>query len=343
MEQHQLMQIDQPSGVDMVNRRDASQKKPAGWAGWQRAIFACALCIIAQVAFAGTLAPRNFDSPEEGVSALVKSIRSHDVAEMRSILGPDGDKLVNSGDEVADRQNREAFIKSYDQAHKLLPDSDRQVTLVIGENEWPLPIPLVKSDKGWFFDTQQGDDEILARRVGRNELSAVQVLLEIVDSEREYAALNRKDDGIPEYAAKIVSAPGKRDGLYWPTAENEPQSPIGELLAAAANEGYTDANSIQLAPYHGYLYRILTKQGESAKGGEYDYFSGDRMTRGFAAIAYPARYGASGMTTFIVSQDGNVYEKDLGKDTEEVASRITSFNPDPSWRLSKLPDQSVAP
>lgn len=305
--------------------------------GWQGKIFALALCFFTQLALAETAAPRFFANPEVGVSALVEAVRSHDQAKMKEILGPDGDKLVSSGDGVADNKGREGFIRAYDESHQLVPDGDRQLTLVIGKKEWPLPIPLVKSDEGWFFDTQQGDDEILARRIGRNEISAIQVSLEIVDAEREYAALNRKDDGMPEYAARIISSPGKKDGLYWPTAENEPQSPIGELLAAAANEGYSDETSIQLTPYHGYLYRILDRQGENAKGGEFDYFVNGRMTRGFAVIAYPARYGASGVMTFITNDDGYVYEKNLGKDTEAIAAGITSFNPDASWKLSRLP------
>jgi len=195
-----------------------------------------------------------------------------------------------------------------------------------------MPIPLVKSDGGWRFDTQQGEKEILARRIGRNEMAAIQVCLAIVDAEREYATLDLDSDGIPEYAPKFVSAPGKRDGLYWQTKTDDPLSPLGPLLATATQEGYTRSASRPLAPYHGYFYRILTRQGKDAPGGAYDYFVNGKMIGGFAVIAYPARYGASGVMSFIVNHDGVVYEKDLGKNTAAIASKMTTFNPDASWK-----------
>lgn len=301
-------------------------------AGWWKKWIALALCLMTQMALAETVEQKTFASPEEGVSALVDAVRTHNQAKMSEILGPKGDMLINSGDEVSDKKGRESFLKAYTQSHRLQIDSVKQVTLVIGNNGWPLPIPLVKTDKGWLFDTDQGDDEILARRIGRNELSAVQVMLEITDSQREYAALNRSEEGKPVYAARIISTPGKHDGLYWPTSGNEPVSPIGELLAAAADEGYAGDSSFQTAPYHGYLFRILSSQDKSAKGGAYDYVENGRMTRGFAAIGYPARYGASGVMTFMVNHDGQVFEKNLGSDTEKIAARMKAFDPDSSWR-----------
>lgn len=327
------MHNDRPSGVEMeMTHNDVLQKQQVRHARWSARMFAFAMIFLAQVGWAQSVVQRHFTSPQEGVDALVEAVKTHDVAKINNILGPDGDRLVSSGDEVADKKSRAAFVKAFKQGHQLVPDGERQLTLVIGKKEWPLPIPLVKSDQGWYFDTQQGDDEILARRIGRNETAAVKVLLEIADSEREYAALNRGDDGVPEYAARIISSPGKRNGLYWPTEGNEPLSPIGELIAAAAAEGYTDADAMQIAPYHGYLYRILTKQGKNAVGGEQDYIVADRMTGGFAVLAWPARYGASGVMTFMVNHDGQVYEKNLGPNTAEIAAGIASFNPEDGWK-----------
>jgi len=309
-----------------------NMNKKAAWI--RQTLQALALCVAAYSSLALAAEQRHFASPAEGARALMKAIQSHDRVKIKRVLGPEGDMLVSSGDEVADKRDREAFIKAYRQRHKLVQDSDSQVTLVIGNNEWPLPIPLVKSGKGWYFDTDKGDDEILARRIGRNEISAVKVLLEIVDSQREYAALNRGSDGIPVYAERIISTSGKRDGLYWPTKGDEPLSPIGELVADAAVEGYTDP--LQLTPYHGYLYRILASQGKDAPGGARDYVASGKMTGGFAVIAWPARYGASGVMTFIVSQDGKVYEKNLGEKTEELAAKIVSFNPEAGWKAVEV-------
>lgn len=311
---------------------EALKEQQARRARWSARMLALATIFLMQVGWAQSVTQRHFASPEEGVDALVEAVKTHDVAKINDILGPDGDRLVSSGDEVADRKSRSAFVKAFKQGHLLVQDGERQLTLVIGKKEWPLPIPLVKSDKGWYFDTQKGDDEILARRIGRNEIAAMKVLLEIADSEREFAALNRGEDGVPEYAVRIISSPDKRDGLYWPTGGDEPLSPIGELVAAAAAEGYTDADTMQIAPYHGYLYRILTKQGKDAAGGEKDYMVGGRMTGGFAVLAWPARYGASGVMTFMVNHDGQVYEKNLGPNTAEIAAGIASFNPEEGWK-----------
>jgi len=297
-----------------------------------RTICALAVIMIAPMAMAATAGPKSFASPEAAIAALVEAVQVNDQPMLHGILGSHGSKLTSSGDEVADRQNREAFLKAYGEAHKLVLEGDTQAALVIGKDEWPMPIPLVKSHDGWRFDTQQGEEEILARRIGRNELAAIQVCLAIVDAEREYAALDLDGDGIPEYAPKFVSTPGKHDGLYWQTKADEPPSPLGPLLAAAASEGYTRSASRTLAPYHGYFYRILSRQEKDAPGGAYDYFVKGKMIGGFAVIAYPARYGASGIMSFIVNHDGVVYENDLGKDTVAIASKMTTFNPDASWK-----------
>jgi len=308
----------------------AKVKSRAGM-NWVHAIFALALCLLIQGAFAQSES-KAFGTPEEAMNAFVQALRANDQAGLSAILGPGGDKLIRSGDEVADRRDRERFISAYSQARKLKPDGDNRLIVLIGNNEWPYPIPLVKSETGWFFDTQHGDDEILARRIGRNEYAALRVLAEIVDAQREYAALNRDDQGMPVYASKIVSGQGQHDGLYWPVGDTEPESPIGELVAAAAAEGYSNADAEPLAPYHGYLYRILAKQGKNAEGGVIDYVTNGRMTAGFAAIAWPARYGASGVMTFIVNENGQIFEKNMGPNTSEVAAGIDSFNPEDDWR-----------
>jgi hypothetical protein len=287
---------------------------------------------MAPVAQAATAAQKSFASPETGITALVEAVKANDQPMLRGILGPHGKKLISSGDTVADQQSREAFIKAYNEANKLVFEGETQAVLVIGQDEWPMPIPLVKSPAGWRFNSPQGEKEILTRRIGRNELAAIQVCLAIVDAAHEYAALDVDGDRIPEYAPQFVSTPGKHDGLYWQTKENEPPSPLGPLLAAATREGYTDSVSKPLAPYHGYFYRILTKQGNDAPGGAHDYLIRGHMIGGFAVIVYPARYGVSGIMSFLVNQDGVVYEQNLGKNTTAIASKMTTFNPDASWR-----------
>ena len=295
-------------------------------------ILSLTLIAMAPVAQAATAAQKRFASPEAGITALVEAVKANDQPMLGGILGPHGKKLISSGDRVADQQSREAFIKAYSEANKLVFEGETQAVLVIGQDEWPMPVPLVKSPAGWRFDTPQGEKEILTRRIGRNELAAIQVCLAIVDAAHEYAALDVDGDRIPEYAPQFVSTPGKHDGLYWQTKADEPPSPLGPLLAAATREGYTDSVSKPLAPYHGYGYRILTKQGNNAPGGAQDYLIKGHMIGGFAVIAYPARYGVSGVMSFMVNQDGVVYEQNLGKNTTAIASKMTTFNPDASWR-----------
>lgn len=302
------------------------------WSHLLGTILALALMTIAPVALAAAAAQKSFVSPDAGITALVEAVKVNDLPLLGAILGPHGKQLISSGDRVADQQSREAFVKAYSEANKLVLDGDRQAMLVIGQDEWPMPIPLVKSPAGWRFDTPQGEKEILARRIGRNELSAIQVCLAIVDAAQEYATLDVDRDGIPEYTPRFVSTPGKHDGLYWQTKADEPLSPLGPLLAAATREGYTNLVTRPLAPYHGYFYRILTQQGKDAQGGARDYLINGHMIGGFAVIAYPARYGVSGIMTFMVNQDGMVYEQNLGKNTAAVAAKINTFNPDTSWK-----------
>src|SRR5437867_1427780 len=295
------------------------------------AIFALVLFALSPMAPAADATQKNFASPEDGIAALVETVKLNEQAKLDAILGSHGTRLISSGDEVADRQSRERFLKAYDEANKRVLEGDT-ATLVIGKDEWPLPIPLVKIQGRWRFDALQGEEEILARRIGRNELSAIQVCLAIVDAQREFVAFDRDGDAILEYASKFVSTPGKHDGLYWETQLDEPPSPLGPLLVVATSEGYGSSDSQPLAPYHGYFYRILTTQGQDAQGGAYDYLIDGKMIGGFGVIAYPARYGASGIMSFIVNQDGVVYQKDLGKDTAAIAAQIAIFNPDASWK-----------
>ncbi|MEO5955096.1 MAG: DUF2950 domain-containing protein [Nitrospiraceae bacterium] len=300
--------------------------------GWLKTVFTLALIAIAPASLTATAAQQSFTSPEAGTTALVEAVKANDQATLRAILGSHGKTLINSGDSVADQQNRDAFIKAYGEANKLVLEGGTQAVLVIGLDEWPMPIPLVKSPAGWRFDTPQGEKEILTRRIGRNELAAIQVCLAIVDAAHEYAALDVDRDGIPEYTTQFVSTPGKHDGLYWQTTADEPLSPLGPLLAAATREGYTHSLSRPLAPYHGYFYRILTKQGKDAQGGARDYLFKGHMIGGLAVIAYPARYGVSGIMSFLINHDGVVYEHNLGKNTSVIASKMTTFNPDAWWK-----------
>lgn len=290
-----------------------------------------ALCVAAPLASAGTPAQKTFASPEAGVNALVEAVKANDKMALRAILGAQSRKLISSGDDVADARSREAFVAKYSEASKIVPDADRKATLVIGDDEWPMPIPLVKTGSRWHFDARQGEKEILARRVGANELAAIQVCLAIVDAEHEYAGQARASNGGPHYAARFLSTSGKRDGLYWETQPDEASSPLGPLLAGAATEGYPKSEPKVLAPYHGYYYKILTSQGADAPGGAYDYFVRGRMIGGFAVLAYPARYGASGVMSLMVNYEGVVYEKNLGRETKALAAGMTTFNPDASW------------
>ncbi|HVY07182.1 MAG TPA: DUF2950 domain-containing protein [Burkholderiales bacterium] len=307
------------------------------WSGARLAATCGAVSFLALtwVASAASPAQKSFESPEVGASELVEAVKANDVEKLRAILGPHSRRLISSGDDVADAQRREDFVKEYGEANRIVLDGETRATLLVGEDEWPLPIPLVKSGGRWHFDSSQGEREILARRIGANELAAIQVCMAIVDAENDYAEQARTSDGVPHYASRFVSHSGKHDGLYWDTAAGEPSSPLGPLLAAAASEGYKDSSPRVLAPYHGYYYKILTGQGAAAPGGAYDYIVKDRMLGGFAVLAWPAKYGASGVMSFMVNHDGVVYEKNLGRHTATVVSKISKFNPDKGWKIQQ--------
>jgi len=272
-----------------------------------------------------------FTTPEAATTALLAAIRTGEPGRMRAVLGPGSERVIRSGDPVADKEGRARFVEAFEKSSRIDKENDAKATLFVGENEWPLPFPLVKDDDGWRFDAKSGAEEILDRRIGRNELAAIKVSLAYVDAQREYASTQGNRDGMHEYAMKLVSSPGKKDGLYWPTKEGWPLSPLGPLAEKAKEEGYGKSGNAAHEPYHGYLYRILTAQGSEAPGGAYDYVVQGRMIGGFALVAYPARWGASGVMTLIVNHDGTVYEKNLGKTTATIASKMTRFNPDSSW------------
>jgi Protein of unknown function (DUF2950) len=284
------------------------------------------LCSAASVA----AAQQAFKTPDEAASALVRAAKAGDMKALVTVLGPDGEDIVSSGDEVADQATREKFVAAYDAKHKIDMEGDSKAIIVIGQEDFPLPIPILRKDGMWRFDTAAGRDEILFRRIGKNELDAVQASLAYVDAQNEYAEKDRTGAGMNTYAQRIISQPGKKDGLYWPASQGEEESPLGDLVAQATAQGYRVGGG--RTPYHGYYFKILTKQGQAAPGGELDYVVNGKMIGGFALVAYPADYRNSGVMTFIVSHAGDVYQKDLGPNTARLAERMTSFNPDLTWQ-----------
>ena len=296
-----------------------------------RCLAGAALLLVSTPAFA----QEPFDTPEEAVTALVAAAKDGDKTKLLAILGPEGEEIVSSGDDVADRNARDTFVAAYDEKHTLEREGDDQTVLVMGSDDWPFPIPVVEREGKWEFDAAAGHEEILLRRIGRNELSAIQSSLAYVAAQKEYAALDVDGVRPPAYAQRIVSSDGKKDGLYWPSAAGETQSPLGALFAEASDEGYEFGGAP--VPYHGYYYRILKSQGPGAEGGAFDYVVNDRMIGGFALLTYPAEYGNSGIMTFMVNHDGVVFQKDLGEDTEAVAAEIDAFAPDETWTKAETP------
>ena len=300
--------------------------------------FVHSLCGVAIILFTcglPTFAQQNgektFASPGEAVLALYNAAKSNDTPALNSIFGSSARDILHTGDDVADKNAKAGFISRYDQMHRVVIEPDGSATLYIGAENWPLPIPLAKNGSGaWYFDTAAGKKEILYRRVGTNENDAIDTLHALVDAQHDYASEPRDSDNTKHYALKFLSTEGKHDGLYWKTSDNENPSPIGPLIVSAASEGYS-AQQGKRTPYHGYYYRILTKQGPAAKGGARDYLVNGKLSRGFAFVAYPAEYRNSGVMTFIVDQDGIVYQKDLGPTTADLASAATEYNPDGSW------------
>jgi Protein of unknown function (DUF2950) len=304
---------------------------PAGLAALTAAMFIVAMA-------SGANAQQSFKTPEEAADALVSAVRTGDRKAMLTVLGPDGDDIVSSGDDVADANARQLVLEAYDAKHQVVPESADKATLNIGRQDWPFPIPLVRKDGGWQFDTAAGRDEILFRRIGRNELSAIQAALAFVDAQHEYAEQGIAGSGV--YAQRIVSLPGKKDGLYWPAESSADESPLGDFAASAAAEGYRAGQ--QRIPYHGYYFKVLTRQGPNAPGGAIDYVVKGKMIGGFALVAWPAEYENSGIMTFIVNHQGIIYEKDLGPRTAAIAGAITAYNPDSTWKRVSDGDQAPA-
>jgi hypothetical protein len=287
---------------------------------------------------AGVLQKR-FPTPEQAAQALVEASRTDDLKGMLAILGPGGRELVYSGDGVDDNAGRDRFVAAYEQKHALAVKNNTTRVLHIGADDWSLPIPIVKRKNGWGFDVGKGKKEILNRRIGRNELQVIEVLDAYVDAQQEYASKDCRGAGKVEFAQRIISTPGTHDGLYWETREGEQQSPLGPLMARAVKEGYDTKNG-NLSPFHGYYFKVLTGQGPNATGGSYQYVVKGKMILGFALIAYPAEYGNSGVMTFMVNQEGVIYEKNLGKGTLRLAEGATLFNPDKGWKKVAHPEPS---
>ena len=322
--------------------------------GWALVVAYAVLLLAVSGCASSAPAPQQeqFASPDAAVASFVTALRGQDEARLKQILGPQGADILSSGDPVADRADADRFLALYDENHWVQPEPDGSTTLVVGQAAWPFPVPIVKAGDAYAFDAETGKEEVLNRRIGRNELSAQQVCLAIADAQRDYVALQAGGSDLPEYAWKLVSDPGKKNGLYWPTAEGEPPSPLGPLFATATAEGYggsaasnssngsAASNGSTRKPYHGYHYRLLTAQGPHASGGALDYLVKGRLIGGFAVVAYPAQYGNSGIMTFITNHDGIVYQRDLGPETPRIAQALVDFDPGPGW--TKTADASMA-
>jgi hypothetical protein len=286
-----------------------------------------------------------FPSPQDALSALVQAVEAKDRSALAKIFGPDFDRLL-SGDPVEDNKDLNNFAAHLHESVQLRKDSDTKFTILVGADNWPSPIPIVKRGEDWVFDTRAGLEEILNRRIGENELSAINTCRAYVIAQWEYYTGDDGDhDGIAEYAQRFISSPGQHDGLYWETSGDEKPSPFGQLVAEARAEGYgpkgrggaartnTEQTGRPRHPFHGYYFKILTRQGPSAPGGEFGYIINGNMIAGYALIAYPDKWGSSGIMTFIVNNQGRVYQKNLGSETSKIAASITEYNPDPSWKL----------
>ena len=296
--------------------------------------------LLASPASAANPAPtaeKTFDNAKAAVEAFVKAVEDNDLAALSEIFGPSGKRIVTSGDDVKDKNDREKFTKLVHEKIELTQDKKdpNRVTITIGNDDWPFPVPVVKTAEKWHFSTKEGLREILMRRIGSNELNAIQVCLGYVEAQQEYSSLAHDATGLHMYAQKIISTPGKQDGLTWYGPDGKPAGPIGEAAAKAIEEGYKNKTE----PYHGYFFKILKAQGSAAPKGKLDYVIQGKMIGGFALVAWPAEYRSSGVKTFIVSHNGIVYEKDLGAETKKIASAMTAYNPDKTWSKVRDEDQ----
>jgi hypothetical protein len=298
--------------------------------------------LVLALALAGPLATsaadigKTFATPEEAVSALVQATSTLSGTDLRAIFGPAAAELQNP-DRVQATNEFHAFTTALNSSHRLVHESATKCVLEVGANFWPFPIPIVKQDGGWFFDTEAGKEEILSRRIGKNELAVLEVMRAYVEAQREYASRDRNGDEMLEYAQRIGSTPGTKDGLYWPPDLDGEVSPLGPMVAEAQSKGYgIEAKGQETArvPFHGYLFKILTRQGKHAPGGKYNYVINGHMIGGFALVAWPVEYGDSGIMTFIVNQQGRVYQKDLGPRTAKIAGTLKEYAPDKTWSVS---------
>ena len=308
----------------MHTTRASTVRRASSWT--KVAAMTLALLVVALTSAAN--AQQSFKSAEEAADALVTAARSGDRKAVLTVLGREGEDIVSSGDPVADAATRQDFLAAYDAKHQVTMEGDSKAVLIVGRDDFPFPIPLVRRDGAWRFDTTAGGEEILFRRIGRNEFRTIQTCLAYVDAQNEYAEKGVAGNGV--YAQRIVSRTGQKDGLYWPAQSGEDESPLGDLVAGATTEGYRAGNRRQ--PYHGYYYKILTRQGASAEGGTLNYVVRGKMIGGFALVAYPADYGNSGIMTFLVNHQGIVYQKDLGPKTDRAVAALQSFNPRSGWQ-----------
>ncbi|MBA4417764.1 MAG: DUF2950 domain-containing protein [Syntrophus sp. (in: bacteria)] len=298
--------------------------------------FAIILSVANSPAYAAAVKQKGFASPEDAVKAMIGALKTGDRKALIAIFGPQDKNMIFSGDEVADREDRNNMIKRYEEKNRVEKAGDKKAALYVGNEDWPFPVPIVKRGTSWYFSTKEGREEIINRRIGKNELSAIQTCMAYADAQREYALMDIDGDGLNEYAQKLISDSGKKDGLYWETRPGEKPSPMGSFVAAARQEGYTARKpGDNPRPYHGYYYKILTAQGKNAPKGAYSYMVDNKMIGGFALVAYPAQYGVSGIMTFMINQDGTVYEKNLGKKAGKAVQEMKEFNPDTTWRKVK--------
>lgn len=291
-----------------------------------------------------TVVQESFATPQFAADALIRAVTDYNVPELMKIFGPDGEDFVSSADPVQDKTLAEAFVRKAQEKHTVTidPKNGSRATLSVGNDDWPFPVPIVRKARKWMFDSKQGHDEILFRRIGANELDAIQICRGFVEAQKEYASQVHDDSGINQYAQKIISSPGKQDGLYWQNADGTPGGPIGEAVARAIEEGYSTS---QPSGYHGYYFKVLKGQGPAARLGQLDYVINGIMIGGFALVVVPAEYRVTGVKTFMVSYDGIVYEKDLGPNSLEIVKNMERYNPDKTWQASNAEldsDDSVA-
>jgi hypothetical protein len=300
-------------------------------------VFAAAALLGASAIFAEDATTKTYPSYHAAAAALIAAVAAKDEAAEKEILGANALELLSSGDSTADEDSRLSFLKHYREAHGFVRETQDRVLLTIGPSGWMLPFPIVRADGGWHFDTAAGAQELTYRRIGRNELDAIQVCRALYAAQKAYAVNGHDDNPAGAYAQHFRSQPGTQTGLYWDVKEGEAESPAGSLVAEAASERERDGVAKQAGkptPFHGYYYRILTAQGPHARGGAEDYIKDGRMTGGFAIVAYPAEYGASGVMSFLISRHGTVYQSDLGAATEQTAKAMTAFDPDSSWKVA---------